>query len=50
MQLEDQIQKLEVEKDVHVRNNAFEKAACLHEGLLVLHSKLTCLTGSNGNQ
>ena len=49
-QLENQIHKLEAEKDVHVRSNAFEKAACLHEELLILQSKLTCLTGSNGNQ
>ena len=33
-----------------MRNNAFEKAACLHEELLVLHSKLICLTESNDNQ
>jgi hypothetical protein len=48
-QLEDQIQTLETERDVHVRNNAFEKAACLHAELLVLRSKLICLTESNDN-
>jgi hypothetical protein len=35
---------------VHVRNNAFEKAACLHSELVLLGSKLICLTESNDTQ